>query len=57
MSEHDDYRNRPPRRNAFPGVCRCGANVDARSGWVWKGGVYCRRPIVPNLCPKAYNEN
>lgn len=55
MREPHSFANRPPRRNAFDGVCRCGDNVTARQGWVWKGGVYCRFPKVPNICPKAYD--
>jgi hypothetical protein len=45
------YADRPPRRNAFAGVCVCGKEVAARAGWVWIGGVYCRHPEKPGVCP------
>jgi hypothetical protein len=51
------YRDRPPRRNTFPGVCVCGRTVEARMGWVWIGGVYCRHPETPRVCARGDNEN
>lgn len=53
MQPTTNYQDRPPRPNAFPGVCKCGTEVNRRNGYVWKGGVYCRYPSVPNVCPKA----
>ena len=49
---HVPFSERPPRRNAFPGRCPCGTQVEARAGWVWKGGVYCTHPTTPRKCAR-----